>query len=93
MQAIFIVTNDLLDQIKNSWSRDEKLQKIIHSLQKGHNHSHYSWSQGQLLWKGKLVIGQDAALRTQLLKLFHDSVIGGYSRLHATYQRLATISF
>lgn len=38
--------------------------------------------------KNKLVVGKDATLRSELLKLFHSSPIAGHSRVSATLQRL-----
>lgn len=45
---------------------------------------HYKLVQGQLLRKGKLVIGSDPEMGQVLLKCFHDSALRGHSGIQAT---------
>nr|GEX83632.1 retrotransposable element Tf2 [Tanacetum cinerariifolium] len=49
---------------------------------------HYSWSNQQLTRKGKLVVGDDPALRFSLLTHFHGDSTGGHSGIAATTQRI-----
>nr|GEU88313.1 retrotransposon protein, putative, unclassified [Tanacetum cinerariifolium] len=42
---------------------------------------HYCWVNDTLLRNGKIVVGQDSNLKTKLLQYFHESTIGGHSRV------------
>ena len=69
---------DLLDRIKGTWSHDPNLVDLIHKLQQPTNKpSKFTWANGQLPRKGKLVVGSNDSLRKELLNLFHSFVRGG----------------
>lgn len=53
----------------------------------------YSFRDGLLFFKGRLVIPTDSPLRQQLLIEFHSSSIGGHAGLARTYHRLASKFF
>ena len=53
----------------------------------------YSWQNGQLRRKGKLMVGIDPQLRVQLIKYFHCSAEGGHSGMDATIKRIAAVLF
>nr|CAD1837126.1 unnamed protein product [Ananas comosus var. bracteatus] len=58
LQAISAIHTDLLEQIKLSWNQDDRIKKILADKQRGgHSGSHYTWTQGLLKRKGKLVVG------------------------------------
>ena len=89
-----LCTNDLLQQIKYSWLQDATLVHIIHKTQnRTAGEGKYSWQSGQLLRKGKLVVGNDPQLRLELLKYFHSSADGGHSGIDATVRRIATVVY
>jgi len=81
---ISILQIDLLDMIKGSWLHDEKLQSLIQGLSTGH---HYQWTQNMLYKKGKLVVGSDLPLQQHIIHLFHDSPLGGHSRVMVTKKK------
>ncbi|GKC69078.1 hypothetical protein Tco_1114961, partial [Tanacetum coccineum] len=82
------VTTDLLPQIVATWSSDPFLITLIANLQAGKPCSkHYSWFNQQLTRKGKLVVGDDHALRLSLLTHFHSDSTGGHSGIATTTQR------
>ncbi|GKE39392.1 putative mitochondrial protein [Tanacetum coccineum] len=54
---------------------------------------HYTWSNGQLLRKNKLVVGQDDQLKLELLTYFHASSVGGHSGVKVTTQRLCSFVY
>jgi len=81
--------SDLLADIKNSWTQDTYLQQLIQSLSSGQQHSKYSWQQGILYRKGKIVVAHVPTLREHLMKLFHVSALGGHSGVEVTKKRLA----
>ncbi|GJV09712.1 retrotransposable element Tf2 [Tanacetum coccineum] len=79
------VTTDLLPQIVAAWSSDPFLITLIANLQAGKPCSkHYSWSNQQLTRKGKLVVGDDPALRLSLLTHFHSDSTGGHYGIATT---------
>jgi len=52
-------------------------------------HPKYTWSQGLLKKKGKLVVGLDEDLRQKLIQMVHTSPFGGHSGVEVTYKKLA----
>ena len=89
-----LCTNDLLQRIKHSWLQDAALIHIIHKIQKRTDGGgKYSWQSGQLLRKGKLVVGRNPQLRLDLLKYFHSSAEGGHSGIDATVRHIAAVIY
>nr|GFC83558.1 retrotransposable element Tf2 [Tanacetum cinerariifolium] len=81
-------------QALHKWRGDPSLITLIANLQAGKPCSkHYSWSNQQLTRKGKLVVGDDPALRLSLLTHFHGDSIGGHSGIAATTQRIQTFCY
>ncbi|GKB12451.1 retrotransposable element Tf2 [Tanacetum coccineum] len=75
-----LVTTELAKKIKDSWVVDDQLQAIITKLQTEQKAKrHYVWSNSQLTRKGKIVVGNNPELRKELLKHFHEGVVGGHS--------------
>ncbi|KAF2297659.1 hypothetical protein GH714_001999 [Hevea brasiliensis] len=66
-----VIENMVKDMLKSGL--DVTLQGIIVDLQKDPtSHPHYTWIDGQLRRKDKLVIGSSDELKTKLLELYHD---------------------
>ncbi|GKC03690.1 retrotransposon-related protein, partial [Tanacetum coccineum] len=53
----------------------------------------YTWKAEELRRKGKLVVGSDVALRTQLMSVFHNEPVGGHSGVHATIKKLGSLFY
>lgn len=51
-------------------------------------HGNLTWSDGLLLYKGKVVVLIDHSLRAKLLYKVHDFKIEGHSGIIQTYRRL-----
>ncbi|GJW80657.1 retrotransposon-related protein [Tanacetum coccineum] len=49
------ISIEIYDKVKQTWNTDDKLKDICVKLQEGQTKKHYSWLNGQLLRKGKLV--------------------------------------
>lgn len=89
-----VTSKATMDQIKASWNSDVKLQSIIQQLKSnGGKGLKYEWLNEQLLRKGKLVIGDDAALRQQLLHQFHTNSLGEHSGIQATLKRMSALFY
>lgn len=83
------VSMDLMQQIRDSWITDSQVQKLISELQQNsQSHPHYSWHIDTLRRKGKLVIGNDNAIKQFILQWLHDSATGGHSGRDHTAARV-----
>lgn len=81
-----------LAEVIRSYQNDMEVQNIIvELLTMPYNVSYYSYCDGLLRFKGKLFVGSDGTLRSQILRYMHDSSIGDHSRIIATYQRLTSV--
>ncbi|XP_019246354.1 PREDICTED: uncharacterized protein LOC109226006 [Nicotiana attenuata] len=81
------VSTELWEEITASWSSDPELSSLISFLQQTPQ-KNFTWINHQLRRKGKLVIGNNAALRTKLLTLWHSTPAGGHSGLDATTRKV-----
>ncbi|CAM8880125.1 unnamed protein product [Rhodiola kirilowii] len=82
------------DSIKLLWHSDPKLSKIIAALQADpSSHPKFTFTNGELRYRGKLVIGDDPNIKLLLLRWLHDSAIGGHSGRDATLYRVKSLFF
>jgi hypothetical protein len=71
---------------------DAAVQKLLQELAVvSPNSQGYSWSEGLITHKKKILVGANSALNTKLIPACHASVIGGHSGSHATFQRLSKV--
>ena len=92
--AISVFQTDLFQKIKHSWLQDAHLVHLIHKAKSQAGvHGKYTWQRDQLRRKGKLVVGSDSALRTELLQHFHTSAVGGHSGVEATMKRISSVVY
>ena len=83
-----------MEKIKRSWLKDPKAIHLMHKAQKASGPgSKYTWQAGLLKRKGKLIVGDDPVLRTDLLRYFHSSPEGVHSGVDATSRCLAIVVF
>ncbi|XP_056850923.1 uncharacterized protein LOC108825184 [Raphanus sativus] len=67
---------------------------IITDLQnKPGSHAAYSFVNGELRRRGKLVVGNDPAIKLHIFKWLHDSAVGGHSGRDATLHRINSLFF
>lgn len=83
----------LLEKVKNSWVHDKDLQGVLTKLQAAELCDHFTWENGLLLRKGKLVVGQVMPLRLEIVAYCHGSSLGGHSGYQATLQRLKSMFY
>ncbi|KAF2287764.1 hypothetical protein GH714_002628 [Hevea brasiliensis] len=80
--------------IQKTWQTDSIMQQLIAELQADNkSHAKYTWANNQLRREGKLVVGNSDALKTKLLKLYHNSALGGHSSVSVTSRRLAYVVY
>lgn len=86
--------HSLYDSIKLLWQRDPSLKGIISDLLIDSNrHPKFSYLNGELRHKGKLVIGNDTDIKLLIFKWLHDSAVGGHSGRDATLQRIKSLFY
>ncbi|GJY70835.1 retrotransposon-related protein [Tanacetum coccineum] len=74
------ISSPLWEQIKDSWEKDMVLKNLIKKLEGQTNGDNkYTWLNGQLRRKGKLMIENVDQLRKQLFLHFHGDSVGGHS--------------
>lgn len=82
-----------LTRIQHSWVGDVDVQHTITALQQQQGPSSFSWDGTLLKRKGKLVVGNDAQLKHDIIAACHESPMGGHSGIHATHQRLKSMFY
>lgn len=74
---------DFFLKIKASWLADPHILKLIEELkQDAHSHPKFAWKDDTLRRWGKLVIGNNPAVKSFILQWIHDSAIGSHSRIY-----------
>jgi hypothetical protein len=87
--AISIVVPVLIQEVINSYHNDAAATSLLQELAMVQfNEEGYSLSDGVIRYKGKIWVGHNATLQTNLITSFHGLAIGGHSGIQATYQRL-----
>ncbi|GJY46079.1 putative mitochondrial protein [Tanacetum coccineum] len=82
------VSPELLQKIEATWEEDNILKNKINKLKQGKSvKNSYVWHNQQLRRKGKLVVGKNEALRTELLTHFHSGPAGGHVGVKATLHK------
>ncbi|GJU39438.1 reverse transcriptase [Tanacetum coccineum] len=85
---------DLLKDIKAIWIADVDIQLLIQQLETSFvPNRKFNWSNGELRRKGKLVIGNNDALRTKLVTLFHSDHVGGHPGIQVSLKKLAPMFY
>jgi hypothetical protein len=89
LQAVSQVRPQWVQEVLNSYATDAHAQELLAQLALfSPNATSFSLDQG-LIRKGTLIwIGNNSALQTKLIALFHSSAIGGHLGVNATYHRL-----
>nr|TKR98303.1 hypothetical protein D5086_0000204380 [Populus alba] len=89
LTAITQVIPSWYDQVYSSYKDDAKLQDIIQGrMLDTTQDSHFTYTNGVLKYKGRMVVGAAGSLREELVKNTHDSYIGGHAGIQNTYRRL-----
>lgn len=87
-------SNSLFAEIQDSCSIDLYLFQIMQTLEENpENQANYSWENNILKWKGRLVIGNNVALRQKLIELYHSSVVGGHSSVYVTTKKVIALFY
>lgn len=88
------INTALYEKIVDSWDHDTDLQMLIQQLQNGVLPTgHYTWANSQLRRKGKLVVGNNPELRSELIKQVHSDSVGGHSGVKTTTHKLCSLFY
>jgi hypothetical protein len=78
-----------LQEIVNSYATDGQAQELLAQLAiASPNDQGFSLQQGIIRLGSQIWVGDNSALRTRLINAFHSTVLGGHSRVQATYYRI-----
>nr|KYP39590.1 Transposon Ty3-G Gag-Pol polyprotein [Cajanus cajan] len=92
--ASAVTASDLVHQIKAALGSDTALQPILTAHSQGKALSApYSFLDGLLFWKGRIVVPNVPAIQNQILQEFHSSPLGGHSGIARTFARVAAQFF
>jgi len=87
--ALSVVECDLLKEIQAGYVTDGDIQGIITILQQqADSKKHYTWSQGVLRRKNKIVVPNNSGIKDTILRWLHCSGMGGHSGKEVTHQRV-----
>lgn len=86
------IHSDFSTKIVQTLRDDPNMQQIITELQnEPSSHPQYSWSKGQLMKKGSLVVGNNNLVKNRILDWMHDSAQGGHSGVEITYNKIKSL--
>lgn len=93
--AISVATPVWAQELCEGYPRDPVTKNLLEQLllQKTHTMSDYSLTAGIIRYKGRIMVGDVADLRTRLITALHSSPVGGHSGTRATYQRVKSIFY
>lgn len=92
--ALSVMECDLMKQIQENYEKDSAVMEVIEALKKKQDaKKHFSWTQGTLRRKSKLVIPAVLQLRNTILAWLHESGSGGHSGRDATSQRVKSLFY
>ena len=93
-KAITAVTPDWVKDIVGSYANTEWLQRLLPQLAVHPNdQQRYTLSNGVVRFKGRIVMGNDEQLKTQIMQALHDSPLGWHLGVRATYHKVRHIFY
>lgn len=89
--AVSTTSSELLQAITQSWNSDPDVKFMKEQLKTDPTRtSQFTWTNGQLRRRGRLVVGRVPQLRRDIMAFWHASAGGGHSGVEATLRRLLT---
>ncbi|KAL4297251.1 hypothetical protein GQ457_12G025690 [Hibiscus cannabinus] len=84
----------IFEDIRTATRNDEALSALLAEIQEATlTVPGYTENQGLLLFKGRVVVPNESALRSRLLREFHSSPLGGHAGIARTFHRLSNNFF
>ena len=76
-------------EVLQSYDSDPMTQELLAKLSDNFvSPPHYTLQDGLIGYKGRIWVGNDAALRLKLVQAMHASAVGGHSGVPVTYRRI-----
>lgn len=92
--AMSVLECDLLKQIQEAYDTDIVVKGLIEELKvKPGSHKHFTWAQGILRRKSKIVVPASGPIRGSILHWLHGSSSGGHSGRDVTHQRVKSLFY
>ena len=89
LQAVSQAQPQWLQAVINSYVTDARAQDLLAQLAvHSPNAQGYSLDQGLIRYHGRIWVGTNSAVQTQIINALHASAIGGHSGQQATYHRI-----
>jgi hypothetical protein len=89
LQGVSEVQPLWVQEILNSYTTNSKAQQLLIQLAvHSPNEDGFSLEQGLIRYNGRIWLGENSAVQTKLIAVFHASAIGGHSGIKVTYHRL-----
>ncbi|KAL4312967.1 hypothetical protein GQ457_01G036970 [Hibiscus cannabinus] len=83
-------TFGIIEDIRTATQADPELRNIqLHLADGTAMYPGYSAQDGLLLVRGRILVPQESALRSRILREFHNSTVGGHAGILRTFHRLA----
>jgi len=87
--AITAVTPNWLGEVADSYQQGKWTKELLEQLVlTPGSKPNYTLQNGLLRYKGRLIIGEDGALRRRIIGALHDSPVGGHSGIQNTYYKV-----
>ena len=87
LHHIFFPRVSLWEEIKKAAYEDQYIQSKVRMPTEQPGGS-YTWCKGLLLYKGRVIVPNDAALRAKLLHEMHETKVEGHSGVLRTFKKL-----
>ena len=82
MSKVIIDGVDILDKIRRSEARDDEVIKTVEEMKRAGvkvlRDEEWRESEGLMLKEGKVYIPKDEKLRAEVIRLHHDTPVGGH---------------
>ncbi|KAL4362235.1 hypothetical protein GQ457_04G035160 [Hibiscus cannabinus] len=94
LMALTRTTWGIIEDIRKASEQDEALLHIRDQLQnRNSQYQDYDYQCGLVLHRGRIVVPNEIALRSLLLREYHESVSGGHAGMLRTFHRLSANFF
>jgi len=82
VEEVIVEGVDILDRIRKLGAKDDEMVKVVEEMKKARikmlRDEEWREEDGLLLKEGKVYVPKDEALRIEVIRLYHDTPVGGY---------------
>lgn len=93
-QSMTVVVPEWVLDIQKSYEGDVHAHKILSMIGTDSDpEGRYSLGAGLLRYDGRIYVGEETEIRTELIRTYHSSAFGGHSGMRATYHRIKVLFY